>query len=88
MEELDGVGAHRRARQRRAQCDERRDRELGGVSARHDPRRFNLGAGFYATPWLGLNYDFKAKDVALGGETFEGSNWLVFPAVHLGRSFL
>jgi len=50
--------------------------------------RFDLGAGFYATPWVSLDYGFDAKDVQLGGETFATDEWSVFPAVHFGRRFL
>lgn len=50
--------------------------------------RFDLGAGFYATPWVSLDYGFDAKDVQLGGETFATDKWSVFPAVHFGRRFL
>ncbi len=46
-----------------------------------------LGAGFYATPWLGLSYSFDAGDVTVGGRTFKNSPWQVFPAVHFGRRF-
>ena len=53
----------------------------------HAGWRFMLGAGFYATPWLGLSYSSNAGDVTVGGRTFKNSPWQVFPAVHFGRRF-
>ncbi|AKU93152.1 hypothetical protein [Vulgatibacter incomptus] len=50
--------------------------------------RFDLGAGFYATPWISLDYSLNPKDVTLGGETFASDRWSVFPAIHLGRRFM
>jgi hypothetical protein len=55
-----------------------------GVNAGY---RFELGAGFYVTPWIGVGTLFGAGDVTLGGETFEQSPWLVFPAIHVGYRF-
>jgi hypothetical protein len=55
-----------------------------GVNAGY---RFELGAGFYFTPWLGLGYAFESDDVTLDGETFEQQPALVFPAIHLGYRF-
>jgi len=55
-----------------------------GVNAGY---RFDLGAGFYITPWIGFGAVFGADDVTLAGETFEQSSWLVFPAIHLGYRF-
>ena len=49
--------------------------------------RFDIGAGVYVTPWLGLSYALAAEDVTLGGETFESQRWIVFPAIHLGYRF-
>jgi hypothetical protein len=49
--------------------------------------RFELGAGFYVTPWLGVGYAFAAEKTTLGGETFEPMAWTIFPAVHLGYRF-
>jgi hypothetical protein len=46
--------------------------------------RLDLGAGFYATPWIGVGYAIGARNVELGGSTFENSKIVVFPAVHLG----
>jgi hypothetical protein len=49
--------------------------------------RFELWEGLYATPWLGVGYAFNARDVVLGGQTFQSSPWVLFPAVHLGYRF-
>ncbi len=49
--------------------------------------RFALTDRLYATAWLGVSYDFNARDVTLGGETFSVSRWTFFPAVHLGWRF-
>jgi hypothetical protein len=46
--------------------------------------RFDLGAGLYATPWLGVGYAFGAEDVVLAGNTFEPGRVTFFPAVHVG----
>lgn len=63
----------------------RRDKQVGvGIDAGW---RFNLGAGFYATPWLGVGYAFGTDDVTLAGKTFESSKVSVFPAVHVGYGF-
>lgn len=53
----------------------------------HGGYRFELGAGFYATTWLGVGRNFGARDVTLDGKTFEKQTWTVFPAVHLGLRF-
>ena len=50
--------------------------------------RFELYRGLYATPWLGVDYTFGARDVTLAGRTFESSSWSLFPAVHVGYRFL
>jgi len=49
--------------------------------------RFPLGAGFYATPWLGIGTSFGGGDAVLDGKRFESSRLIVFPAVHLGYRF-
>lgn len=49
--------------------------------------RFNLPAGFFVTPWVGVDYSFGAHDVTIEGDTFDGNPWTVFPTVHLGRRF-
>ena len=55
-----------------------------GVNAGY---RLEIGRGFYATPWLGLSYAFGAGDTVLGGKTFKGQNWSIFPAIHIGYRF-
>lgn len=57
-----------------------------GVGA-HAGWRFDLGAGFYATPWVGVSYSFGTENVTLAGKTFEANPVTVFPAVHFGRTF-
>jgi hypothetical protein len=49
--------------------------------------RFDLPAGLYATPWVGVSYTFNRKDVTLGGSTYSTSAVTIFPAVHLGYRF-
>jgi len=60
-----------------------------GISAGvHVGWRFDLPAGFYATPWVGVDYALTGgDDVILDGATFERSRWSVFPTVHLGYRF-
>ena len=41
----------------------------------------------YATPWIGVGYQFGASDVMLGGATFKANPIAVFPAIHLGYQF-
>jgi len=50
----------------------------------HAGWRFDLVAGLYVTPWLGVSRAFNAGDVSLGGRTCESTPWIVFPAVHVG----
>jgi hypothetical protein len=62
-----------------------RQRQLSvGVHAGY---RFTLPDGFYVTPWLGVGYDFGARDATLAGSTFHSDAISVFPAVHLGFRF-
>ncbi len=53
----------------------------------HGGWRFELPYGFYATPWIGIGWSPDAKDVVLGGRTYESSPLTFFPAVHLGYRF-
>lgn len=53
----------------------------------HIGYRIDIYKGFYATPWVGVDYTFDAKDVTLGGETYKGESVSFFPAVHLGYRF-
>jgi hypothetical protein len=55
-----------------------------GVNAGY---RIDLTAGFYATPWLGVAYNFNADDATLVGERYKASHVSVFPAVHVGYRF-
>lgn len=50
--------------------------------------RFDLPAGFYATPWLGIDYAFGDRNTSVGGARYEQSQWSLFPTVHLGYRFL
>lgn len=53
----------------------------------HAGYRFALPGGFYATPWLGVGYNFNTSPITLGGSTYSPSKFTVFPAVHLGYQF-
>lgn len=46
--------------------------------------RIPLPASFYLSPWIGLAYNFGARDIALGDATYEMNAFTVFPAIHLG----
>lgn len=49
--------------------------------------RFDLFAGFYATPWVGIDYTFGSEDVELGDAVYENQALQFFPTVHLGYRF-
>jgi hypothetical protein len=49
--------------------------------------RFDVYRGLYATPWVGFDYTFNAKDVTLGDRTYANKPFTLFPAVHLGYRF-
>ncbi|TSC32752.1 hypothetical protein [Corallococcus sp. Z5C101001] len=49
--------------------------------------RFDVVAGFYVTPWVGLSCDLAARDVTLGDRIYTRNTWTVFPTVHLGYRF-
>lgn len=49
--------------------------------------RFDVVAGLYVTPWVGLTYDLEARDLTLGDRTYTRNTWTVFPTVHLGYRF-
>jgi hypothetical protein len=49
--------------------------------------RVPLAAGFYATPWLGIDYAFGAGDRDVGAYRYEESPWVFFPTVHVGYQF-
>ena len=53
----------------------------------HGGYRITLPAGFYATAWLGVGYNFNTSPITLGGSTYAPSKFSVFPAVHLGYRF-
>lgn len=80
-----GIGPSRERIENRASGD-RITRTLygAGVEAGY---RFNLGDGFYATPWAGLEYLPRASDVTLGGSRFSDKRVLPFAAVHVGYVF-
>ncbi len=50
--------------------------------------RFPIGSsGLYVTPWIGLDYTFASKQVAVGTQTFNQSSLRVFPTIHAGWRF-
>jgi len=49
--------------------------------------RFMITDHFYATPWIGVGYQFNADDITLDGATFKSTPISVYPAVHLGYQF-
>ena len=49
--------------------------------------RFALPAGFYVTPWAGVEYDFGVDDFVLGGRTYRDRSISPFAAVHIGYRF-
>jgi hypothetical protein len=53
----------------------------------HVGYRIPLFDRFYATPWIGVGYQFHAKDMMLADATYEPQKISVFPAVHLGYRF-
>ena len=59
-------------------------RSLQGSLGLHVGYRIPIIAGFYITPWIGVDYDFGARDVTLRGATYKASSITVFPAIHLG----
>jgi hypothetical protein len=66
--------------------------ELTRVSSLMAGARFGweipMGAGFYARPWVGLNYRFGNDVITLpSGRTFRQSAFGVFPTVHVGYVF-
>lgn len=54
----------------------------------HVGYRVLLPWNLYATPWIGVNYAFDARDLSAGGLTMKATHWTIFPAVHLGYRFL
>lgn len=66
------------------------------LAARHTEVGFGVHIGyrisivdrFYATPWIGVGYQFGAKDATLAGATYKSTSFNIFPAVHLGYQFL
>lgn len=49
--------------------------------------RFALPAGFYVTPWLGVDYNFMNAPFTVGGERVARHAVSPFPAAHLGYRF-
>jgi hypothetical protein len=49
--------------------------------------RIGLPADFFVVPWVGLGYAFDTEDELVGGRTFEQSEIVVFPTIHLGYRF-
>jgi hypothetical protein len=75
-----------RVRLRRVGTDLASQSDQIGVGV-HAGYRFELGRSFYATPWLGVGYQFNAGATTLGGQTFTADRWSIFPAVHIGCRF-
>jgi hypothetical protein len=50
--------------------------------------RFMLGAGFYATPWVGASYDFNAGEFELDSRRYEAPAFSPFATLHLGYRFM
>ena len=46
--------------------------------------RIPIAAGFYATPWVGLDYAIGAGDRSVGDVVYEESPWVLFPTLHVG----
>jgi hypothetical protein len=49
--------------------------------------RYELGRGFYATPWIAVSYDLDAADVPVGDRVFKWRAAGGFAAIHLGYRF-
>jgi hypothetical protein len=80
-----GFGPSRERIEHRASSDTTTRTLYGaGVEAGY---RFRLGGGFYATPWAGLEYLPRARDVTLDGERYADKRVLPFAAVHVGYAF-
>ena len=65
---------------------ERVSRDLygAGVEAGY---RIELGKGFYAKPWLGLDYLPRASDLLVAGQRYTEKQLQPFAAIHLGILF-
>jgi hypothetical protein len=61
-----------------------RDSVNVGVEAGY---RYDLGRGFYATPWVAVSYDLDAADVPVGDRVFRWRAAGGFAAIHLGYRF-
>lgn len=46
--------------------------------------RIDLGARFFVTPWIGVDYNLGAPEVTLMDQTYEHPQWTFFPTIHLG----
>ena len=68
------------------QTHERTYRNLAGLGPRMG-YRFNVGNHLYVSPWVSVDYQFNAKDVAISGNRLHESKYSVFPAVHVGWRF-
>jgi hypothetical protein len=49
--------------------------------------RFAIGQHLYISPWMSLDYQFRAKDVVISGKRFKQGRFSIFPAVHVGWRF-
>lgn len=50
--------------------------------------RMDIGkSGLYVSPWVGLGYTFRGRDVVIGEERFDHKPITVFPTIHIGWRF-
>lgn len=79
-------GDYSRVRYRHEDSGETLSRNLYGLGPRIG-YRFNVGERLFVVPWVSVRYVFNTRDVALGGEVLEESEYSVFPTVHIGFRF-
>lgn len=50
--------------------------------------RWNPGLGkLFVTPWMSLGYNINSKDIVIEGDSFEATDFQLFPTVHIGWAF-
>ncbi len=59
-------------------------RVQGGVRAGW---RFEIAEGYYLVPWIGVGYAAGASERSIAGRAYQESALVVFPTVHIGKSF-